>query len=94
MKLTPVQVERALNQFDAQAIPESHPAMTELTSLFGEHTFFVNGDGLNIVEPALPVDGARETGRVINLASWADATRTKLAPHEPEITEIAVELAA
>ena len=94
MKLTPVQVERTLTQFDAQAIPESHPVISELTSIFGDHTFFVNSQGLNIVEPALPVDGARQTGRVINLANWADSTQTKLAPHEPEITEIAVELAA
>jgi len=94
MKLTQVQVERTLDQFDAQAIPESHPAMSELTSLFGDHTFFVNSQGLNIVEAVPPVDGAHETGRVINLASWADTTRTKLAPHEPELTDIAIELAA
>ena len=94
MKLTRAQVERALDQFDAQAIPEGHPVMTELTDLFGDHTFFVNSQGLNIVEPASPANGSGATGRVINLANWADSTLTKLAPHEPEMTEIAVDLAA
>lgn len=92
MKLTPRQVQRTLDQFEAQAIPESHPAMPELTGLFGEHTFFLDGQGLNIVEP-VPSDGA-ETGRVINLANWTDASWTKLSPHEPEPTAIAVDLAA
>ena len=94
MKLTPAQVERTLDQFNAQAIPEGHPVMTDLTDLFGEHTFFVNSQGLNIVEPTSPTNGAGDMGRVINLAYWADSTLTKLAPHEPELTEIAVDLAA
>lgn len=102
MKLTPVQVRQTLDQFEAQAVPESHPAIPELTGLFGEHTFFLDGQGLNIVEP-LTTDGARgdgtegegtKTGRVINIASWTDASLTKLAPHEPEETEIAIDLAA
>ena len=31
MRLTSTQVERALNQFDAQAIPEDHPVMAQLS---------------------------------------------------------------
>lgn len=92
MKLTPVQVQRTLEQFEAQAVPESHPAMPELTGLFGEHTFFLDGQGLNIVEPVS--DDGGKTGRIINLANWADANWTKLSAHEPEPTGIAIELAA
>jgi hypothetical protein len=33
-------------------------------------------------------------GRIINLADWADAGRTKLAPHEPQSRDIDIELAA
>ncbi len=95
MKLTPQQVQRTLDQFPAQAIPESHPVMSELTDLFGEHTFFLDNQGLSIVEPVWTGNGApKETGRVINLANWADSKHTRLAAHEPEPTEIAVELAA
>ena len=43
-----------LSQFEAQAIPESHPVLPRLNELFGDHTFFVDSDGLSIVEP---IDG-------------------------------------
>lgn len=94
MKLTPIQVQKTLDQFPAEAIPDGHPAISELTNLFGEHTFFLDGQGLNIVEPVRSDNGAKETGRIINLANWADSTRTRLAAHEPEPTDIAIELAA
>ena len=51
MKLTSAQIERTLSQFEAQAIPESHPVLTPLNELFGDHTFFIDSDGLSIVEP-------------------------------------------
>ena len=49
MKLNSAQVKQALSQFEAQAIPENHPAVTQLNDLFGEHTFFLNGSGLNVL---------------------------------------------
>ena len=52
MKLTSAQVERTLSQFEGQAIPDNHPVIPQLSNLFGDHTFFLNNDGLNIVEPA------------------------------------------
>jgi hypothetical protein len=93
MKLTNDQLKKTLDTFDAQAIPDSHPVMPELTGLFGEHTFFVDGVGLNIVEPAPSRDGQTMV-RVINLADWSDASRTRLVPHEPQARDIDIELAA
>jgi hypothetical protein len=52
MKLTSAQIERTLGQFEAEAIPDSHPALPRLNGLFGDHTFFLDRKGLNIVEPA------------------------------------------
>ena len=49
MKLTSAQIERTLSQFDAEAIPDSHPALPRLNELFGDHTFFLDSKGLNIV---------------------------------------------
>ncbi|MGE3993172.1 hypothetical protein [Pseudorhodoplanes sp.] len=89
MKLTSAQVERTLSQFDAQALADNHPAVPELNGLFGDHTFFVNGDGLNIVEPT---SDEPQRARVINLANWSDADLTRLATHEPEPTDTVVEL--
>ena len=47
MKLNSALVERTLNQFEAQAIPEDHPVAAQLIEVFGEHTFFLDGIALN-----------------------------------------------
>jgi hypothetical protein len=94
MKLNSALVERTLNQFEAQAIPEDHPVAAQLSEVFGEHTFFLDGNGLNIVEPTEPMQAGGQTLRVVNLANWSDANRTSLSPHEPEPTDAIIELGA
>jgi len=92
MRLSPALVEKTLTQFEAQAIPENHPAIPELNRLFGDHTFFLDGSGLHIVEPAIGDDEGRQPAHVVKLASWNDAERTSLAAHEPEPTDVMIEL--
>lgn len=92
MRLTSTLVEQTLTQFNAQAIPEDHPAAEELSRLFGEHTFFLNGSGLNIVEPTGASQAGSLAARVVKIASWQDATRTGLTRHEPEPTDVVVAL--
>lgn len=92
MKLASATVEKTLDQFDAQAIPDSHPAIPDLNKRFGDHTFFLDGDGLNIVEPTEPTAAGAPAGRVVRLASWGDEDRTNLVLHSPEETSIIVEL--
>ena len=89
MKLNSAQVEQTLRQFEAQVIPDDHPVVPKLNELFGDHTFFLSSEGLNVVEPNEM--GAR-AATVVNLASWTDAHLTSLAPHEPEPTETIVML--
>ena len=92
MKLTSAQIERTLSQFEAEAIPDSHPALPRLNELFGDHTFFLDRKGLNIVEPTTdPTGGRIQVARVVNVANWSDAT-SDLAAHEPEPTDAIVEL--
>ena len=91
MKLTSDQVERTLSQFQAQAIPDDHPVVPQLSQLFGDHTFFLDGNGLNVVEP---IEEGAQTGKVVNLADWANSELTSLAPHEPQQTDVVVELDA
>ena len=57
MKLNSAQVERTLSQFQGEAIPDNHPAVPQLNNVFGEHTFFLDRNGLNIVEPASAAGG-------------------------------------
>jgi hypothetical protein len=93
MKLNSAQVERTLDQFEAQALPDNHPVVPQLNKLFGEHTFFLDSSGLNVLEP---VEDAPEmetqTGKVVNVAYWSDDNLTKLTPHEPEPTGVVIVL--
>jgi hypothetical protein len=94
MKLTSAQVRDTLTQYQGQPIPEDHQLVPPLNERYGDHTFFLDDNGLNIVEPdSGPVSAPSQAARVINLASWSDANRTKLVAHEPEPTEMLVELA-
>ena len=92
MKMNSAQIEQTLNQFDAQPIPAGHPAMPQLERLFGGHTFFLDSEGLNIVEPVEAEQNDRRRGVVVNLASWADEKAQSLQPHKPESTDMVVDL--
>lgn len=90
MKLNSQLVDRTLNQIDAQAVPEDGPLFTKLREIFGDHTFFLDNSGLNILEP---MQGSSQTGNLVNLASWDSTERQSLVPHSPEPTDVVVELA-
>jgi hypothetical protein len=92
MKLNATQVKQTLSQFDAQVLPDDHPAVTQLSNLFGDHTFFLDGSGLKVLEPTEVPDIEAQTGEVVSLADWSDATLTSLKPHEPEMTGMVIVL--
>ncbi|HEY2533022.1 MAG TPA: hypothetical protein VGJ20_34670 [Xanthobacteraceae bacterium] len=89
MKLNSEMVDRTLSQIDAQAISEDHPLLPRLKTLFGDHTFFVDASGLNIIEP---LEERPQTGAVVNVANWDDTTDRNLIAHEPRSTDVMVEL--
>jgi hypothetical protein len=86
MRLNSAQVKQALTQMEAQVLPDDHPAVTELTHVFGDHTFFLDDSGLKVLEPTEVLETEMESGEVLSLADWSDATLTSLKPHEPEPT--------
>jgi hypothetical protein len=92
MKLNSTQLERTLSQFTAEVLPDDHPALKQLSNIYGEHTFFLNGNGLNVLEPADTAESDAQTGEIVSLANWSDATLTSLRPHEPEPTGVLVVL--
>jgi hypothetical protein len=94
MRLNSTQVKQTLSQFDAQVLPDDHPAVTELNNLFGDHTFFLDGGGLKVLEPAEAPEMQGQTGEIVSLADWSDATLTSLKPHEPELTGLVIVLEA
>ena len=92
MKLASPMIDRTLDQFEAEAIPDNHPAVPKLNEVFGDHTFFLNSNGLNIVEPAESSEAGVQAGKVVNLASWNDADPPSLAPHESEPADVVIVL--
>jgi hypothetical protein len=97
MKLSPAQVEKTVSQLQIEAIPDSHPLVPQLNRLFGEHTYFIDKNGLNIVEPAtgdidVAEGDANGMGVVVNVAHWTSANPPKLEAHEPQPTESLVAL--
>jgi hypothetical protein len=64
----------------------------QLNEVFGEHTFFLDQHGLNIVEPVEAAEPAAECAKVVNLGSWTDDSRSGLELHEPAVTDIVVTL--
>ena len=90
MKLTSAQVKQTIHQLGAQVLPDEHPAMPQLSSMFGEHTFFVDESGLKVLEPAPSLGAERQTGEVVSLADWSDPDLTRLTAHEPEPTGVIV----
>lgn len=96
MKMNAAQIEQTLQQFQAEAVPVGHPVISQLEPLFGDHTYFLDDKGLNIVEPVddEQQDGGRQAV-VVNLADWNDrAVKNSLAPHPPEVTDLVIALEA
>jgi hypothetical protein len=97
MKMNTAQIERTLHKLntedlDAQTIPAGHPMMPQLERLFGEHTYFLDSQGLSIVEPLEAEQPDGKLGVVVNLASWTDTTGESLQPHRPALTSVVVDL--
>src|ERR1700704_6358552 len=92
MKMNTAQIRQTLHQYQAQALPAEHPLMPQLERLFGDHTYFLDGNGLNIVEPVEDAQNDCRRGVVVNLAYWTDEKADSLEPHAPEPTELVVDL--
>jgi len=94
MKLSSTQLKQTLSQFEAEVLPDNHPAVPQLNDLFGNHTFFLDTRGLKVLEPAGMPEKEAQSGEIVSLADWSDATLTSLRPHEPEPTGVLVVLEA
>jgi hypothetical protein len=77
MKLNSTQLDRTLSQFHAEVLPDNHPVVRQLNDLFGDHTFFLDRSGLNVLEPAEMPQKEVQAGEIVNLASWSEAARTR-----------------
>jgi hypothetical protein len=64
MKLNSAQVEQTLTQFEARVIADDHPLVPRLNELFGDHMFFLDSNGLSVVEPNESTHAGASAGTV------------------------------
>ena len=50
MKLTAAQIEQVRNQIEAERVLEEGPLFAEIVDEFGDHTFYLDFDGLYVLE--------------------------------------------
>jgi len=91
MKMEATLQRKVEEELGVEAIPDEHPVMPQLKEVFGDHTFFLGAEGLNIVETDPAPDNSN--GNVIKLASWSE-DRSQLNGHEPEVLPVTVDLGA
>jgi hypothetical protein len=93
MKLSEAQILRTLSQFPAQVLTDDHPAVAQFSELFGDHTYFLDDRGLNVLE-LIEIPGGKEIqdGEIIRVADWSDANLTSLTTHQPEPTGVVISL--
>jgi hypothetical protein len=88
MRLSNAQVRDVLGQVDdAVVVPPESPAVPQLESVFGLHTFFLRQSGLHVVERGEAPAPASETAFVVRVADWADDRHTRLAPSRPQVSK-------
>lgn len=89
MRLNDAQTQQVQQQLGLNALSDEHPVIPKLQEAFGDHTFFLNERGLNIIEPnpAPEVSG----GNLVELAAWADDGQG-LWSHPPEVLPVQVDI--
>ena len=87
MKLKESQVDHVLDHLSAEVIPDDHPTVRELESVFGPHTFFIGSEGLHVVERGGADAEGDQATYLVKVAHWADERKTSLVPQDAEVTD-------
>lgn len=92
MKLTPMQIAATRDSLDATPLPDDHPVMSQLQEAFGEHTFFLDQDGLSVfvdqTEVPEEVELPQGDPRLVLIAAWTDESRQALGAVDPVDTGV------
>jgi len=95
MKLNDEQLAVIEKQTGAKPLPEGDPAAESLKGAFGDHSFFLDPNGLYVFEGVeLPdAEAGSEPALLVQIAEWTDDTKTSIAPVEPKPADLIVDLA-
>ena len=92
MKLTAAQIEQVGNQIEAERVLEEGPLFAEIVDEFGDHTFYLDFDGLYVLELVEDPNTVCQVANVVKMATWTDEEKTELRPHWAEPTSVFVKL--
>lgn len=92
MKLNADQIDAVKHQTNIDPLPEGNADVDQLKSHFGDHTFYLDMNGLHVLEPVKDADVEGEPAAVVKIAHWTDEEKTALAPQSPEVTGSVVKL--
>lgn len=68
MKMNSAQIERTIGQLGCKVVSEYDPVTPQLKRTFGDHTYFLDQSGLNIVEPGEADHKDVRFGVLVNIA--------------------------
>ena len=85
MRLSNAQVRDVLHQVDARVLAADHPVVPQLEAIFGLHTFFLQEEGLLVVERGEIPSPEGDPAFVVKVAHWADPAHTSLEPQPAEV---------
>jgi hypothetical protein len=92
MKLTSTQIKQVEDQIGAKPVSDDDPAVSQLTEAFGDHTFYLQEDGLHLFMPHGELEGGGQVVNMVRLARWSAEDADSLVPHAPDPTDIYVDL--
>ena len=95
MKLDDQQLTIIENQTGTKPLPVDDPAVAQLSGHFGEHSFFLDPNGLYIFEAVdLPdTEAGTAPALLIQIAEWTDEEKTSIGPIEPKPADLIIDLA-
>lgn len=89
MKLDDRQLAHVREQINADPLEDTHPAMGTLIKGFGDHTFYVDPNGIYIF---LPSDQNDHQLVLVQIAGVDENDPEQMAPIEPQLTSIVVDV--
>ena len=95
MMLNAQQLAIIENQTDTKPLPPDDPAVAQLSGHFGEHSFFLDPNGLYIFEAVnLPeTEEGTSPALLVQIAEWTDPEKTSIGPIEPKPADLIIGLA-
>ena len=94
MKLSTAQIAAVEQATGANPIPGEDPANAKLAEALGEHTFYVDQQGLVILESPEAAATPEDTLEIVRVGRWVEGEQQQLALTPAERTGQVLDLAA